>query len=62
MWIKITDPRFQIYKKELHGTSTTVSSAVIPQENLPVNKYLKIWLSAPLQQKLPESKPIDDRW
>ena len=37
-WIKIINPRFQIYKKELYGTTT----AVIPLENLPVNKYPNI--------------------
>ena len=60
IWIKITDPRFQRYKKELYGTAATI----IPQENPPVNKYPKIWLStetAPeLLQILPESKPIND--
>ena len=54
-WIKITNPRFQRYKKELYGTT-----AVIPLENLPVNKYPKIWLSNGTKQKLPESKPIND--
>ena len=57
-WIKIIDPRFQSYKKELHGT--TNSLGVIPLENLSENKYPKIWLSNRTIQKLPESKPIDD--